>query len=172
MTSRIISRILAKWPFKKPQRSEEDITVCYASGLPKTHSTLVRHVVGEKGYVNYKTTYVRYGDADAKELLRSARRELYEKAVDAGGNALAEESWTCTIKDRNGVYTVKIRYRGKAIISGRMDPHEPVNLNDALAFDDPDEDFEPGNRSSWRRFSFLRNEPNWQGVRRTSLLML
>jgi len=35
----------------RPKRDPNEIRICYASGLPKTHPSLLRHVVGEKGYV-------------------------------------------------------------------------------------------------------------------------
>lgn len=44
--------------------------------------------------VTCKTTHVRNrdGDDDLKDLIVAARQEVYSKAVEAGGNALAEES--------------------------------------------------------------------------------
>lgn len=35
----------------KTKHHRNEIKICYASGLPKTHPALVGHVVGEKGYV-------------------------------------------------------------------------------------------------------------------------
>jgi len=154
-------------------RSDEDNVMCYASGLPKTHPILVGHVAGERDFVKCKTTYIRdrEGEDDLIELLYAARQEVYARAVEAGGNALAEESWICNIKEKGKRFTVQVRYHAKAVVSRRPDPQEPVNLDDALAFDEEPHsgDFFRG-RSSWYRKSLNPNEPRWNDARRVSIL--
>ncbi|KAG8963532.1 hypothetical protein FRC03_002889 [Tulasnella sp. 419] len=132
---RLLEKLTKSWPFYPRTATVE---MCYASGLPRTNPLIGRYVVSKKAFVSNKSTYVRHGDADAKELLYCARRELYEKAVEEGGNALASESWICTVKDRNGVFTVKIRYQGQAVISTQLDPHIPIMLDEALRYEGAD----------------------------------
>jgi len=150
-----------------PSGDDEANTVLYASGLPRTHPVLIGRVVGEKGFVNYKGTFTRTGDVDVKDLLYAARRELYSKAVEVGGNALADESWTCEIKERNGTSRIKVRYRGKAVVSGRIDPQVPINITDAL--DDMEGELD-GGRMSWRRLTFFRPDSKWYALRRTTIV--
>jgi len=144
----------------------DEHTILYASGLPRTHPVLIGRVVGEKGFVNFKIKYIKTGEIDIKDLLYAARRELYMKAVELGGNALTDESWTCQVKDRNGVSKIKIRYRGKSVVSGQIDPQAPINISDQL--DEMAGDWE--GRAGWRRLTIFRPDSKWYALRRTTML--